>query len=86
MKYLLVAFRSRNSLLAFIKNLRLNGVAVEIVNTPRSISVSCGLSAKLSPTYTNYIINLLSRNSFDNFVGIYLVTRIGLKEQVSKIF
>ncbi len=86
MKYLLVAFKSRNSLLAFTKNLRLNGIAVEVVNTPRAISISCGLSAKLNLTYTNFVINLLSHNVYENFVGVYLVARVGLKEQISKIY
>ncbi len=86
MKYLLVAFRSRNSLLAFTKNLRLNGIAVEVVNTPRAISVSCGLSAKLSLNYVNYIINLINRNNFENFVGVYVAERVGLKENISKIY
>ena len=86
MKYLIVAFKSRNNLLSFVKMLRYNGVAVDIINTPRSISVSCGLSAKTDFRNINLIINKLSQINYESFIGIYLVERIGTQEQVIKIY
>ena len=73
MKYIIIAFRSRNTLQKFIHLLKQNNVVCKIINTPSALSSSCGLSAKTD--YSNYgIINsILNQIRFDDFMGVYLV-------------
>lgn len=85
MKYLIIAFKSRNNLQSFARNLRLYGISVSIVNTPRSVSVSCGLSARVEYRYLNTIKIALSKTDLSSFLGVYAITRNGVYEQVEKI-
>lgn len=85
MKYLIIAFKSRNELQSFARTLRLYGITVSIVNTPRSVSVSCGLSARAEYRYLNAIKSAMSQTSFGSLLGIYLITRNGVYEQAEKI-
>ena len=39
MKYLIISFNSRNSVMTFAKLARKNGLYTSIINTPRSVSV-----------------------------------------------
>lgn len=86
MKYLIIAFKSRTELQNFAKSLRLYGINVSIINTPRSISISCGLSARAEYCYLQTIKSILQRNSFESFLGIFAITRNGLYEQTEKIY
>ncbi len=86
MKYLIIAFKSRNDLQSFARTIRLYGINVSIVNTPRSVSVSCGLSARAEYRYLNTIKTALTQTDLTSFIGIYAVTRNGVYEQVEKIF
>ena len=86
MKYLIVAFKSRTVLQSFAKTLRLYGINASIVNTPHSISVSCGLSVRTEFKYLNSVINILNGTNKESFLGIYSIFRNGLYEQVEKIY
>ena len=85
MKYLIIAFKSRINLQNFVKTLRLVGISATIINTPRSISVSCGLSARTEYRYLNSVITLLQSNA-ETLIGVYAVTRNGVYEQVEKVY
>lgn len=71
MNYIIIAFRSRNDLMAFSKVLRQNRIPHSIVNTPRNVSVSCGMSIKLEYKYYNLILSLLRTSNTQGFMGIY---------------
>ena len=47
MKDIIVVFRSRSDALSFNSRLRSYGVSGKIVNTPRALSLSCGLSVRV---------------------------------------
>ena len=85
MKHLIVAFKSRTNLQNFVKTLRLVGIGASIVNTPRSIAVSCGLSARVEYRYLNTITNLIRPND-ETLIGVYVITRNGIYEQVEKVY
>ena len=85
MKYLIIAFKSRINLQNFVKSMRLVGISATIINTPRSISVSCGLSARTEYRYLNSVITLLQSNA-ETLIGVYAVTRNGVYEQVEKVY
>ena len=86
MKYIIIAFKSRNNLLSFAKLLRINGMIVNIINTPRSTSISCGLSIKTDYRNLNNVTRILNQSKVDGFLGVYMVTRNGMHEQTQHIF
>lgn len=47
MNDIIVVFRSRSDALSFNSRLRSYGVSGKVVNTPRSLSLSCGLSVRV---------------------------------------
>jgi len=85
MKFLLIAFKSRNQLYNFSKYLKIKGINFSTINTPRKISASCGLSIKTS--YLNYSSIRQSLNLTSNgILGVFIVEQIGLQENIIKIF
>lgn len=71
--YYLAVFRARTQTLLFANLLRSYGVTVTIINTPRSINVSCGISAKFSATYKKTAESIIARRKFDSFAGFFSV-------------
>lgn len=70
----LVVFRSKNETLKFSSLLASYGHKSSIVNTPRQISVSCGVSAKISPQALGATRQILTRRQFYTFAGIFAIT------------
>lgn len=71
MNSILAIFRSRSETLTFANILKSYGVAVSIINTPRSANVSCGISAKFSANGLNYARTVISRRNFFSFAGFF---------------
>lgn len=69
----LAVFRSRTETLNFASILRSYGVACSIVNTPRNINVSCGISVKFSSQNIPTAKMIISRRGFNTFAGFYTV-------------
>ena len=72
MKYLIVSYSARTSVFAFSKYLQTRGVACEIINTPKSIASSCGLSIKLDFKFFNFVIENIKKINLSGFVGVFL--------------
>lgn len=68
---MLAVFRSRTETLNFASLLRSYGVNCSVVNTPRKINVSCGISVQFSTRDLPIVKQILSRRRFDTFAGIY---------------
>ena len=68
---MLAVFRSRTETLNFASLLRSYGVNCTVVNTPRKINVSCGISVQFSTRDLPIVKQILSRRRFDTFAGIY---------------
>jgi len=71
MTYFLVVFRSRAETMKFASLLNSYSLPVSIVSTPRQISVSCGISAKIDASSLDVAKNILMRRQFYTFAGIY---------------
>ena len=71
MQYTLAVFRARNETITFASLMRSYGITVQIVNTPRKINVSCGISVKFYKNNLNVANQLLARRKFDTFVGFF---------------
>ncbi len=85
MKFLIIAFKSRNNLYSFNSMLRKYNVSTNIINTPRSVSISCGLSIKTDFRNLALVKTILSQSSLDGFMGCYLINRNLGYEQVERI-
>ncbi|MBE7076876.1 MAG: DUF3343 domain-containing protein [Clostridiales bacterium] len=75
MKSIIIAFKSRNSIHSFSKLLKTNGVYSSIINTPHSISSSCGLSLKTEYKNFNVITSLISQLRTSDLIGIYMIEK-----------
>ncbi len=86
MKYLIISFNSRNSVMTFAKLARKNGLYTSIINTPRSVSVSCGLSVRTEFQNLQSIISLLKKSNLSGLIGVYSITRKGQYEEIEKFY
>ncbi len=85
MRFLILAFKSRNSLYSFNKLLRQYNINTMIINTPRSVSISCGLSIKADYRELGMIKTILQQSNVDGFLGMFTINRAGGFEQVERI-
>lgn len=68
----LVVFRSKSETLKFASILASYGHKSAIVSTPRQISVSCGVSARIDFKALETAKNIVSRRQFYTFAGIFI--------------
>lgn len=71
MKYTLAVFRARTQTIMFANLMKSYNVPVVIINTPRNINVSCGISVKFSSINKPIANNIIARRRFDSFAGFY---------------
>lgn len=71
--YYLVVFRARSETMKFHSLISSYNVKSSIVNTPRQIAVSCGISVKIDSSALGVAKEILSRRQFFTFAGIYLM-------------
>ena len=71
MKNYLVVFRSRNETIKFINILNSYKFPASAVTTPRQISVSCGISAKIDARALEVAKQIVGRRQFYTYAGIY---------------
>ncbi|MEG1752047.1 MAG: DUF3343 domain-containing protein [Clostridia bacterium] len=76
MDFLLAVFRSRTETISFANILSSYGVNSKIINTPRSINVSCGISVLLQPDAKQIVENILARRKFSTFGGLFKIKKI----------
>jgi len=73
MQNYLAVFRARTQTLVFANLLKSYGVPIWVVNTPRNINVSCGISVKFAVQYKKIADDIINRRKFDSFAGFFLV-------------
>ena len=67
----LAVFRSRTETLNFASILKSYGVSCSIVNTPRNLNVSCGISVKFNSSDVVVARTIIARRSFSTFAGFF---------------
>lgn len=72
MNDIIVVFRSRSAALSFASALRSHGASGRVVNTPRALSASCGLSVRTGGFAKSVAIALCPRDA-----TIYEIRRDG---------
>ncbi len=68
---ILAVFRSKTETLNFASILRSYGVDCVVVNTPRTINVSCGISVKFNADFYGVAKVIISRRAFSTFAGFF---------------
>ena len=69
--YYIFSFRSRSQSISFFDKITKKGYNVKLINTPRVVSVGCGLSVKINANCIDEIILLFDKDSFDTFLGLF---------------
>ena len=82
---ILIVFRARTETMNFAMLLRSYKISCQVVNTPRIINVSCGVSVKTSIDYLEQIDNILLRRKFSSYAGVYQVIQQNLKIKAIKL-
>lgn len=83
--YGVAAFRSRQQVFLFENALRREGVAVQIVSTPREISMGCGLSVRFRLEDQPIVCRVLRQVNTSNLIGLYRVEFTGGKPRLSAL-
>ena len=82
---MIIVFRARSHTINFANLLQSYKVPCQIVNTPRKVNVSCGVSVKFDSMYLKSVQSILARRYFDTFGGIYQIIGQGLNQRIIKI-
>jgi len=69
--YYIFSFRSRNQSIGFFECLSRAGIGAKIINTPRAISIGCGLSVKVCASDIDNASELLDGRVYDTFLGLF---------------
>lgn len=85
MDYMIIVFRARSHTINFANLLRSYKVPCQVINTPRRVNVSCGISVKFSSQDLSIVEQIISRRNFDTFGGIYQIIGLGETQRVIRI-
>lgn len=70
----IAAFKSKNQMMSFDMKLRRIGIATQIIPTPRSIALGCGLSVEFDEEHllrAKEIIVKTKPTAFEGFFGLF---------------
>lgn len=71
----IASFRSRQQVFKFEGALRRSGVKVEVITTPRDVSVGCGLSIRFELNEADHVMQVYNELRPSNLIGFYRVER-----------
>ena len=71
MNYLLVTFSGRRDALRFYERMLELGYNALVMNTPRVLAMSCGVSVRVSPSASFAVRNVLAREDYPTYVATY---------------
>ena len=86
MKYTVVVFSSRSETMQFYKVIKNYGLFCSVINTPRTLSASCGVSTKIDNRLIQPSIMVLHKLHLHTFKGIYEITLQNHKEVATRIY
>ena len=73
MYFIIASFRSRTQAAKFENLLKRNRIDCSLINTPREISVGCGVSVKFSESKFNAVKRLMQSADLTSFSGFFRV-------------
>lgn len=75
----LFSFRSRTQAMKLYDLLRGGGLECEIINTPREVSASCGLSVTVPPECYERAVGIYEYHSVDTLIGVFYNDGVGYR-------
>lgn len=78
MENVITVFNNRNQSMQFASYLKRMGVSCKTINTPRELSISCGISVVFPYNKLKEAKFLISKYQFSAFVGFYLIQSNGV--------
>lgn len=69
--YAIAAFRSRQQVLRFEKQLQQNQIACQVIATPQRVAIGCGLSLRFDAADLPRAMQLCTNR--ENLIGFYLM-------------
>lgn len=85
MRYAVIAFSARTQTINFNNILKSYNIYSRLINTPRSISSSCGTSIRIDVSQISRAKEILFRRNYPNFEGIYIISFEGSRELAQKV-
>lgn len=85
-KYYVFAFSARTESMRFFEILKRRGVQSAIINTPRIITLGCGLSVKVYSRSYRAAVSAFGDGSYRTFLGAYEITVIGGRSSARRVF
>ncbi|MDR3216034.1 MAG: DUF3343 domain-containing protein [Clostridiaceae bacterium] len=73
-KFMVAAFRLRSHTVKFYQLLKSYRIGAVVVNTPRALSVGCGLSVKFLRSAEKKVSIILNRNYLSSYIGTFPYT------------
>lgn len=73
MTFIIASFRSRTQAAKFENLLKRNKIPCTLINTPREISVGCGVSVKFPEGYMNSVKRLLQTIDPQSYAGLFRI-------------
>lgn len=86
MKYTIVMFSSRSDTMRFYSLIKKFNQFCSVINTPHSLSKSCGISVKISNTLINTSRQLIASNNFSSFKGIFEINIVNNRDIPTRIY
>ena len=86
MKYTIIVFNSRTDTMRFFKIIQNYGLFCSVINTPRLLSKSCGVSVKIDSRLISQSLNVIKSNRFTTFQGVYQIELFAGIERANKLF
>jgi hypothetical protein len=80
----ILSFRSRQHAFYFNQVLRDQGIATQVMSTPKEVALGCGLSLRFSPYMTRRILQIY-RQFNSPVIGCYHVIRTGSGTTITRI-
>lgn len=80
MKYVILAFTSRNEAIRCATLLNKQNIYNLIINTPESLKIGCGLSVKIIQGMLPFALDVVRNNNVSSFKGVYVVLPTGYKK------
>ena len=80
----IASFRSRQQVLKFEGALRRSGVRVEVITTPRDVSVGCGLSVRFDLNDADRVREVYNQLHPSNLIGFYRVERVDGQRTITR--
>lgn len=85
MNTVIITFRSRTDSMRISEMLYKSGVSNRLVNTPRELSLGCGISVLIDENSLPSARTILSALHRSSFVGIYRIEQEGLSKTITPI-